>query len=150
MTTETEPFEILVAEDSEGGAELVRKTFKQDQIHIVSAGARTIQFTKRIETGPNARSLNLLLFNLRLPICDGGKVLASLRSLKHYRHTPVIVIIGLSSSPVRERASRHHTIPFFEKSSTLEELRQLGSMIGRRFEQEIAKPSHQIIQGGAA
>lgn len=152
MATETEPFEILLAEDSEGDAELVRKAFKQRpvdcSIHIVSDGARTIGFLNRIERGPNPRSLNLSLLDLRLPICEEHKITASLRSTKYYGHTPAVVMTGLSSSAVRERASRHQAMPLFEKPSTLEVL-QPGSMIRQGFKQRMVKPDHQIAQGGA-
>lgn len=54
MTTETKPFEILVAEDSGGNAELVRQCLQQRHIncrlHIVSDGTRAIEFVNRIET----------------------------------------------------------------------------------------------------
>lgn len=153
MTTEAKPFEILLAEDSEGDAELVRQALQQHHIdcllHIVSDGARAIEFINRIDTDPNARPLDLLLLDLRLPICDGDEVLTRLRSTKHYAHTPVIVMTGLSSSAVRERTSRHHAIVHFEKPSTLDEFLQLGSMIRRVFEQGTAKSGHQTTQGGA-
>ncbi|HEY3453189.1 MAG TPA: response regulator [Bryobacteraceae bacterium] len=153
MTTEAKPFEILLAEDSEGDAELVRQALQQHHIdcllHIVSDGARAIEFINRIDTDPNARPLDLLLLDLRLPICDGDEVLTRLRSTKHYAHTPVIVMTGLSSSAVRERTSRHHAIVHFEKPSTLDEFLQLGSMIRQVFEQGIANSGHQTTQGGA-
>ena len=153
MTTETKPLEILVAEDSEGDAELVRQAVKQHHIncslHVVSDGARAIEFINRIDTDPTARPLDLLLLDLRLPICDGDEVLKRLRSTKHYAHTPVIVMTGLSSSAVRERISRHHAMLFFEKPSTLEEFLQLGSMIRRVSEQRVANTRHPITQSGA-
>jgi len=152
MTTETKPFEILLAEDSEADAELVRQALQQHHIdcllHIVSDGARAIEFINRIETDPNARPLDLLLLDLRLPICDGDEVLKRLRSTKYYAHTPVIVMTGLSSSAVKEKAIRHDAMQYFEKPSTLDEFLQLGSMIRRVFEQGMAKSAHQTIQGG--
>ena len=153
MTTETKPFEILLAEDSEGDAELVRQALKEHHIdcslHVVSDGARAIEFINRIETDPNARPLDLLLIDLRLPICEGDEVLTRLRSTKHYAHTPVIVMTGLSSSAVKEKALRHDAMLYFEKPSTLDEFLQLGSMIRQVFEQQMAKPGCPITQGGA-
>ena len=153
MTTETKPFEILLAEDSEGDAELVRQALKEHNIdcslHIVSDGARAIEFINRIDTDPNARPMDLLLLDLRLPICDGDEVLTRLRSTKHYAHTPVIVMTGLSSSAVKEKALRHDAMLYFEKPSTLDEFLQLGSMIRRVFEQRMEKSGHPITQGGA-
>jgi CheY-like chemotaxis protein len=153
MATETRPFEILLAEDSEGDVELVRQALKQHHIdcslHIVSDGARAIDFIKRIETDPKAPPLDLLLVDLRLPICDGNEVLTRLRSSERYAHTPVIVMTGLRSSAVTEKTSRHHATLFFEKPSTLEEFLQLGSMIRRVCEQRRAKSVHHITHGGA-
>jgi len=153
MTTETKPFEILLAEDSEGDAELVRQALKEHHIdcslHVVSDGARAIEFINRIETDPNARPLDLLLIDLRLPICEGDEVLTRLRSTKHYAHTPVIVMTGLGASAVKEKAIRHDALLYFEKPSTLDEFLQLGSMIRQVFEQQMAKPGCPITQGGA-
>jgi len=153
MTTETKPFEILLAEDSEGDAELVRQALKEHNIdcslHIVSDGARAIEFINRIDTDPNARPMDLLLLDLRLPICDGDEVLTRLRSTKHYAHTPVIVMTGLGASAVKEKVIRHDALLYFEKPSTLDEFLQLGSMIRQVFEQQMAKPGCPITQGGA-
>ena len=153
MTTEAKPFEILLAEDSEGDAELVRQALQQHHVdcrlHLVSDGARAIEFINRIETDPNARPLDLLLLDLRLPICDGDEVLTRLRSTKHHAHTPVIIMTGLSSRSVKEKAIRHDAMLYFEKPSTLDEFLQLGSMIRRVFEQGTAKSGHQTTQGGA-
>jgi CheY-like chemotaxis protein len=152
MTTETKPLEILLAEDNEGDAELVRQALKEHHLdcslHVVSDGARAIEFINRIETDPNARPLDLLLLDLRLPICDGDEVLTRLRSTKHYAHTRVIVMTGLSSSAVKEKTIRHDATLYFEKPSTLDGFLQLGSMIRGVFEQGTAE-GHQTTQGGA-
>ena len=152
MTTETRPFEILLAEDIEGDAELIREALKQHHIdcslHIVSDGARAIEFINGIGTGPRVPPLDLLLLDLRLPICDGDEVLTRLRSSERYAHTPVIVMTGLRSSAVREKTSRHDGTLFFEKPSTLEEFLQLGSMRGV-LEQRRPNSDHQLTHGGA-
>ena len=153
MATETSLFEILLAEDSEGDAELVRQALKHHHIdcslHIVSDGAQAIEFINKMETDPNARPVDLLLLDVRLPICDGDEVLRRLRSSKRYPHTPVIVMTGLSSSTVSERTSRHDGTLLFEKPSTLEEFLHLGSMIRRVLEQRMANSDHHITHGGA-
>lgn len=153
MATETTPFEILLAEDSEGNAELVRQALKQHHIdcslHIVSDGARAIEFINKMETEPKVAHLDLLLLDLSLPICDGDEVLTRLRSSERYAHTPVIVMTGLSSSAVREKTSRRDGTLLFEKPSTLEEFLHLGSMIRRVLEQRMAKSGHHITHGGA-
>src|SRR5581483_561693 len=122
MTTETRPFEILLAEDSQADVELVRVALKEHNVHcslhIVSDGARAIEFINAIEADPKAPPLDLLLVDLRLPIRDGDEVLTRLQSTERYAHTPVIVMTGLSSTAVKERATRHHAILYFEKPST--------------------------------
>lgn len=153
MATETTPFEILLAEDSEGNAELVRQALKQHHIdcslHIVSDGARAIEFINKMETEPKVAHLDLLLLDLSLPICDGDEVLTRLRSSERYAHTPVIIMTGLRSNGVREKTARHDATLFFEKPSTLDEFLQLGSMIRRVLEQRMAKSGHHITHGGA-
>ena len=152
MTTETRPFEILLAEDSPGDAELVREALKQHYVHcslhIVSDGARAIEFINNIDVDPKAPPLDLLLLDLCLPIRDGDDVLTRLRSSERHAHTPVIVMTGLSSSAVRERTTRHHAVLYFEKPSTLEEFLQLGSMIRQVLEPRAANWGDPVSHGG--
>jgi CheY-like chemotaxis protein len=154
MTTETRRFEILLAEDSPADAELVREALKEHRVHcslhIVSDGARAIEFIDAIEADPKAPPLDLLLVDLRLPIRDGDEVLTRLRSTERYADTPIIVMTGLSSNAVKEMATRHHAMLYFEKPSTLEEFLQLGSIVHRVLEQGTANSNHQVSDGGAA
>jgi CheY-like chemotaxis protein len=154
MTTETRPFEILLAEDSRADAELVREALKEHHVHcslhIVTDGARAIEFIDAIEADPKAPPLDLLLVDLRLPIRDGDEVLTRLRSTERYAHTPIIVMTGMSSNAVKEMATRHHGMLYFEKPSTLEEFLQLGSIVRRVLEERTANSNQLVSDGGAA
>lgn len=154
MATETRPFEILLAEDSQADAELVREALKEHHVNcslrVISDGAQAIEFIDRIDGDPKAPPLDLLLLDMRLPRCDGEEVLQRLRSTEHYAQTPVIVMTGLSSSSLEGKAIRHNAMTYFEKPSTLEEFMQLGSIVCRILEQGAATPGDQTNRGDAA
>jgi CheY-like chemotaxis protein len=154
MVAETRPFEILLVEDSQADAGLVREALREHHVNcslrVISDGAQAIEFIDRIDTDSKAPPLDLLLLDMRLPRLDGGEVLKRLRSTERYAQTPVIVMTGLSSSPLEEKTIKHNAMTYFEKPSTLEEFMQLGSIVCRILEQGAASPGDQTNRGGAA
>jgi CheY-like chemotaxis protein len=154
MAAETRPFEILLAEDNQADAELVRVALMEHHVNcslrVISDGAQAIEFIKRIDRDPKAPPLDLLLLDMRLPRCDGEEVLEHLRSTERYAQTPVIIMTGLSSSSVEGKAILQSSTLYFKKPSTLEEFMQLGSIVRRVLEQRAATPHDQTTHGGAA
>jgi CheY-like chemotaxis protein len=118
MVTETRPFEILLAEDSQADAELVREALREHHVNcslrVISDGAQAIEFINRIDRDPQAPPLDLLLLDMRLPRYDGEEVLEHLRSTERYAQTPVIIMTGLSSSSVEEKAIRQSSTVYFK------------------------------------
>ncbi|HXE15503.1 MAG TPA: response regulator [Bryobacteraceae bacterium] len=153
MPSETKPFEILLAEDNQGDAELVREALKEYQINcslkVVSDGARAIDLINRMDADPSAASLDLLLLDIRLPRRDGQEVLKCLRSSERHANTPVIIMTGLSSNVLDETAIGDD-VTWFEKPSTLDEFLHLGYIVRRILEQHIVGVDDRRTCRGAA
>ena len=152
MATEARPFEILLAEDSLGDAELVREALMEHKVkcslRVISDGERAIDFLNSIDADPKTPPLDLLLLDLHLPKRDGTEVLQRLRSTERYAQTPVIIITGLSSGSPQESATGDEAMMYFEKPSTLEEFMQLGGLVRRVLEEGRARAGDQINGGG--
>lgn len=153
MAPEQKPFEILLAEDNQGDAELVREALREHRIDcsltIVSDGARAIDLMNRMDADPSASSFDLLLLDIRLPRRDGQEVLKCLRSSKRHASTPVIIMTGLSFNVLDETAIGDD-ITYFEKPSTLDEYLHLGCIVRRILEQRIASLEDRRTCKGAA
>lgn len=122
MTVEPKHFEILLAEDDEGDAELVREALKEHRVNcslrVVRDGAEAIAFLTVIDIDRNAPALDLLLLDMWLPKYDGEAVLRHLRSTERFAQTPVIVMSGLNANSVEQTATRHAAMVYFKKPST--------------------------------
>ena len=153
MSLEPKPFEILLAEDNQGDVDLVREALREHQIDcsltIVSDGACAIDLINRMDADPSAPPLDLLLLDIRLPRRDGQEVLKCLRSSNGYAGTPVIIMTGLCSGVLDEKAIGNEAT-YFEKPSTLDEFLHLGSIVGRILEQRVTSLGDRSACTGAA
>jgi CheY-like chemotaxis protein len=133
MIAETPPFEILLAEDNPEDAELVRMALKEQRVdctlRVIRDGAEAITFLDSLDADPNTPALDLLIVDMNLPKRSGEDILKCLRSTEYYAQTPVIVMSGVTSGAVEEKAARHAAMVCFKKSLTLDEFMQLGSIV---------------------
>jgi len=100
--TPPRPIEILLVEDSPSDAFLIRHTLSRefsDNVHLVDNGVDAIAYLRR--EGPYAAEPlpDLIFLDLNLPKKDGREVLQEVKSDKHLRIIPVVV---LTSSAARE------------------------------------------------
>jgi CheY-like chemotaxis protein len=133
MMAETKPFEILLAEDNPQDAELVRLALEEHHVHctlrVIRDGAQVITLLDSLDADPKTPALDLLMVDMNLPKRSGEDILKCLRSTEHYGQTPVIVISGLATGAVEEKATRNAAMVYFKKPSTLDEFMQLGSIV---------------------
>jgi DNA-binding response OmpR family regulator len=133
MAAGTEPFEILLAEDSLGDAELVRMALKEHgvecMLRVFRDGDEAITFLRDLDADPKGPALDLLVVDMNLPKSSGEDILKCLRSTENYAQTPVIVMSCVIAGAAEEKATRHAAIVYFEKPSTLDGFMQLGSIV---------------------
>jgi CheY-like chemotaxis protein len=134
----TPPYHILLVEDSEADARIVRlalQTHKLSHVlHLAKDGAEAIAFIDAAESKSRAYRLDLLLLDLHLPKRTGEEILRYLRSTENYAQTPVIVVSSSDALHDREIAFRHAALTYFRKPSQLAEFIELGGIVRRILE----------------
>jgi CheY-like chemotaxis protein len=132
MSSESKPFQILIAEDNSADVELVRLALKKHDVdcvlHVVPDGAEAIQWIDALDKNTNGKRLDLLLLDMHLPKHDGEDILKRLRSTERHGQTPVVVMTSSDSSILEEKAARLAAVVYFRKPLTLEEFMHLGSI----------------------
>lgn len=126
------PFEILVAEDNLDDAELIRLALLEHGVvctlRVIRDGAEVIAFLRSLDTDPKI-PLDLLIVDMNLPKRNGEDILKCLRSTENYAQTPVVVVCGLSSDVIEEKATKHAAMVYFHKPLTLDGFMQLGALV---------------------
>ncbi len=94
-----EPLTILLVEDNEDHAELVKRSFENHRIanniyHVID-GEEALNYLFRkgkFEAPENSPTPNLILLDLRLPKIDGLDVLKQLRANSKFQGIPVVIL----------------------------------------------------------
>ena len=89
MTAGTKPFEILLAEDSQEDAELVRLALKEHGVECILRvfrdGEEAITLLRSLDADPKDAALDLLIVDMKLPKRSGEDILECLRSTGELR-----------------------------------------------------------------
>lgn len=127
-----ESFQILLAEDNEAEASLVREALRRQQIPceliVKIDGARAIQFRVELDAGLTKRRLDLVLPDFHLPIREGPEVLVRLRSADRFAQTPVILLTS-SSRRLDPLARPDERVRYFHKPMSLSGCGNLAPMM---------------------
>jgi len=103
------PIEILLIEDSEADADLVKETLSRSKLpanlHIVQNGEDAMTFLRRQGTYSDALRPNLILLDLNLPKKDGREVLQEVKEDPDLCRIPTIV---LTSSAAEDDVSKSY------------------------------------------
>jgi chemotaxis family two-component system response regulator Rcp1 len=90
------PIDILLVEDNEGDARLLREllldTNKTARVHVVSDGIEAMAFLRYQGKYIDAPRPDLILLDLNMPRMDGREVLALVKADHHLRAIPLIVL----------------------------------------------------------
>ena len=99
VTTAGEPMVLLLIEDNEAHAEIVKRSFEQHRvanvIHHVDDGQKALDYLFREGEYTDADKYPLphcILLDLRLPKVDGLEVLRRIKSCDERNKTPVVVL----------------------------------------------------------
>lgn len=95
-TEKTEPWHVLLVEDSEGDILLIQEAIKEVGINVdlsvVMDGEQAIQYLYGRSNYAKAVKPSLILLDLNLPKIDGKQVLAIIKKDPQLRQIPVIVL----------------------------------------------------------
>jgi CheY-like chemotaxis protein len=141
LKTQSEAFEILLAEDNPADVTLVGEALERQRLsynlYVMKDGAEAIAFLEARDT-PGKPQIDLLLLDMYLPKFDGEEILRRLRSTEQNAQTPVIVMTVSTDPRDIDAARRHAAMHYFMKPSNLQEFMQLGVLAreileGRKF-----------------
>jgi CheY-like chemotaxis protein len=99
---------VLVAEDDEDSRELLTVALRQigaDVVTVPDGGRFLVTIASYYRDGSTVRAPDLIVTDVRMPICSGLSVFEALRAA-HWR-IPVIVITGLDTPAVRRSVERY-------------------------------------------
>ncbi len=120
---DTRPFRILVAEDDVEMRRVVSDTLRDDGYDIVEladGGRLLVDIADRLKEGSGPTSVDLIVSDVRMPICTGLQILEVLRQA-HWR-TPVIMMTAFGDAATRRRAETLMAV-LFDKPFDLDDLR---------------------------
>lgn len=99
------PVRVLLAEDDPETRSVVGEALRGDGyevVEVVDGGRLLVDVSARLKAGSGADSLDLIVSDIRMPICSGLQILAALREA-HWR-TPVILMTAFSDAAIRRHA----------------------------------------------
>jgi CheY-like chemotaxis protein len=147
--------EVLLAEDNPSDAELVvqslAKTHLAERLHVVRDGEEALDylFGDGMLRQP-ARSLRLILLDLKLPRVAGLEVLREIRRHADSRHIPVVM---LTSSRIENDVSRSYALganSYVQKPVDFVDFREVVQQVGRYWLTVNEPPPATIPERGSA
>lgn len=133
----TQTIEVLLVEDDEDHAELVRRNLMSQAVHCrithINNGESALDYLyRRAEyTSPEASPRpDLILLDLRLPRVDGMTVLADIKSAPQLQTIPVVVLTSSGADPDVSQAYLRHANSYLVKPLDLVSFEGLMKELG--------------------
>lgn len=96
ITNTFKPVDILIVEDNEGDARLIKEVLNDSKIltnlHLVSDGVQAMDFLHKKGEYSNVPLPDLIILDLNLPKKDGREVLAEIKADKNLKRIPVVIM----------------------------------------------------------
>ncbi len=117
------PFRVLLAEDDAEMRGVVAEALRgdgHDVIELSDGGRLLVDIARRLQAGRTEDSIDLLLSDIRMPVCTGLQILAALRDA-HW-HIPVILMTAFGDEATRKHAETLQAV-LFDKPFDMDDLR---------------------------
>jgi CheY-like chemotaxis protein len=132
-----EQLTILLVEDNEDHAELVKRSFENhrlaNNIYHVKDGVEALNYLFREDKFTDPKSsprANLILLDLRLPKIDGLEVLKEIRASNKYSGIPVVILTTSKADTDLVKAYDYHVNSYLVKPVDFEKFSQLMDDLG--------------------
>lgn len=132
-----EPLVILLVEDNEDHAELIRRSFEEHQVFnnlkLVHDGAEALDylFRRNLYTNPTSSPRPHVIFlDLRLPKIDGLEVLKQIKESEMLCCIPVVVLTSSKTKLDINKAYANHVNSYLTKPIDFEKFTQLMKDLG--------------------
>ncbi len=142
-----EPMLVLLVEDNEDHAELLKRTLREagDRIRIVHArdGQAALDYLGLSDpsAGPGRNEIpGLVLLDLRLPRIDGLDVLRRIKGAQGLSPVPVVILTTSSAPTDIERAYHLHANSYLAKPVSYDHFSRLMQTLGRYWTVWNARP----------
>jgi CheY-like chemotaxis protein len=126
------PFRVLVAEDDVEMRRVVVDALRDDGYDVVEladGGRLLVDIADRMKAETAGASVDLIVSDIRMPICTGLQILEVLRQ-SHW-HTPVILMTAFGDDATRKRAESLMAV-LFDKPFDVDDLRTAVAHLLRR------------------
>jgi DNA-binding response OmpR family regulator len=123
------PFRILVAEDDAEMRRVVADTLRDDGhevVELADGGRLLVDIAARMKSESGEDSFDLIVSDIRMPICTGLQLLEVLRQT-HWQ-TPVILMTAFGDEATRKRAESLMAV-LFDKPFDMDDLRAVVSRL---------------------
>jgi CheY-like chemotaxis protein len=117
------PFRILVAEDDVEMRDIVVEALRDDGHDVIALtdGAQLlVDIATRVKEGVRAEIVDLIVSDIRMPICSGLHILEAIRESRWT--IPVILMTAFGDEATRRRAESHQAI-LLDKPFEVDDLR---------------------------
>lgn len=145
MKVESRTAHILLAEDNEADARLVRyglaETGRKLDVHVVLDGEQALCFLRQEGAYRTAPPPDLVLLDLNMPRKTGLEVLSELRATTRLRHTPVVVLTSSRAPADIEAAYEHGANAFMQKPSNLDDMLDQMKAVEQYWLQHVVLPA---------
>jgi two-component system, chemotaxis family, response regulator Rcp1 len=133
----------MLAEDNPGDVLLFREALRQSamtfELMVAEDGEKALRMLENTSAQDAATLPDLIVLDVNLPRRSGQEVLRWVRSNPGLAHVPVMVLTSSSSPDDRARAMLLGADLYVQKSSSLEEVFELGSTMERLLREKAEK-----------
>jgi DNA-binding response OmpR family regulator len=143
-----EPFHIVLVEDSETDAFLVREAFRHHhldvRLDVLADGELAVDFVDGLDAGEPHPCPDFFMLDLNLPKVSGDILLKQIRKSRRCSQVPVMIITSSSSPRDQEEMMRLGATYYFHKPSRLAEFINLGAVVSDLLNSPAAAPGDQF------
>ena len=114
---------MLVAEDDVEMRGIVAEALRADGhevVELTDGGRLLVDISARLKAGQGDEAIDLIVSDIRMPICTGLQIVAALRDA-HW-HTPVILMTAFGDQATRRHAETLQAV-LFDKPFDIDDLR---------------------------